>query len=86
MVAAAMWPLATITVATYYTRSQCGHKNWTAVDDMVLTVTSEQKLNFSELLISYKTFATIRYDTRCYFNVRSKANMSRLNLPHGNDN
>ena len=28
----------------------------------------------------------IRYDTRCYFNVRSKANMSQLNLPHGNDN
>jgi len=25
------------------------------------------------------------YDTRCYFNVRSKADMSRLNLPHGND-
>ena len=25
---------------------------------------------------------TIRYDTRCYFNVRSKANMSQLNLQH----
>jgi len=25
---------------------------------------------------------TIRYDTRCYINVRSKANMSQLNLPH----
>ena len=29
---------------------------------------------------------TIRYDTRCYFNVRSKAGISRLNLPHGTDN
>jgi len=29
---------------------------------------------------------TIRYDTRCYFNVRSKANMSQLNIPHGTDN
>jgi len=28
----------------------------------------------------------ILYDTRCYFNVRSKADMSQLNLPHGNDN
>jgi len=28
----------------------------------------------------------IRYDTRCYFNVRSKADISRLNLPHGTDN
>ena len=26
-----------------------------------------------------------RYDMRCYY-VRSKANMSQLNLPHGNDN
>jgi len=23
------------------------------------------------------------YDTRCYFNVRSKADTSQLNLPHG---
>jgi len=29
------------------------------------------------------TVFTIRYDTRCYFNVRSKANVSQLNLPHG---
>ena len=29
---------------------------------------------------------TIRYDTRCYFNVRSKADVSQLNLPHGTDN
>jgi len=25
----------------------------------------------------------IRHDSRCYFNVRSKANMCQLNLPHG---
>ena len=30
-------------------------------------------------------YDTIRYDTRCYFNVRSKANMSQLNLPHGTE-
>ena len=29
---------------------------------------------------------TIRYDTRYYFNVRSKADMSQLNLPHADDN
>ena len=28
-------------------------------------------------------YDTIRYDTRCYFNVRSKADMNRLNLLHG---
>ena len=31
-------------------------------------------------------YDTIRYDTKCYFNVRSKADMSQLNLPHGNNN
>ena len=29
---------------------------------------------------------TIQNDTRCYFNVRSKADMTQLNLPHGNAN
>ena len=29
---------------------------------------------------------TLKYDTRRYINVRSKANMSQLNLPHGTDN
>jgi len=28
----------------------------------------------------------LRYDARCYFNVRSKADISQLNLPHGTDN
>jgi len=28
----------------------------------------------------------IRYDTIRYFNVRSKADISQLNLPHGTDN
>ena len=28
----------------------------------------------------------IRYDTRCYFNVHSKADKSQLNLPHKNNN
>jgi len=27
-------------------------------------------------------FKVLRYDTRCYFNVRSKADISQLNLPH----
>ena len=29
---------------------------------------------------------TIRYDTRCYFNVRSCADISQLNPPHGTRN
>ena len=34
-------------------------------------------LNIQQIIIS------IRYDTRSYFNVHSKADRSRLNLPHG---
>ena len=35
-----------------------------------------------------KNQVSLRYDTiiRCYFNMQSKADMSRLNLPHGTDN
>ena len=32
------------------------------------------------------TTGSLRYDTRCYFNVHSKADISQLNLPHGTDN
>ena len=38
------------------------------------------------ITIFYDLVNTIRYDTRCYFNVRSKADISQLNLPHGTDN
>jgi len=38
------------------------------------------------LTVSLLHLDTIRYDTRCYFNVRSKADISQLNLPHGTDN
>ena len=37
------------------------------------------------LINSVQKYDTIRYDTRCYFNVRSKADIGlcKLNLPHG---
>jgi len=31
-------------------------------------------------------YDTTRYDTRCYVNVQSKADMSRLNLPYATNN
>ena len=40
-------------------------------------------LHFLQATCSYDK---IWHDTRCYINVRSKANMSQLNLPHGTDN
>ena len=52
---------------------------------LIFPVTSSAKFNTRK--IGYREdYDTIRYDTRCYFNVRSKADMSQLNLPHGNDN
>ena len=39
-----------------------------------------------ELTTAVYSYDTIRYDTICYFDVRSKADMSQLNLPHATDN
>ena len=36
--------------------------------------------------INKQLTVTIRYDTRCYLNVRSKADISQLNLPHRTNN
>ena len=38
------------------------------------------------VLLASREVHMLQYDTRCYFNVRSKADMSQLNLPHGTDN
>jgi len=38
------------------------------------------------VLYSLPLIHTIRCATRCYFNVRSKSDMSWLNLPHGTNN
>jgi len=40
----------------------------------------------SVILIDSSTGSPIRYDTKCYMNVRSKADTSQLNLPLGTDN
>jgi len=42
----------------------------------------QQKLNLRRKKKAVR-WPGIRYDTRCYFNVRSKADISQLNLPHG---
>ena len=45
----------------------------------------EEKMKIKRVLAASR-YDTIRYDTGCYFNVRSKADMSQLNLPHGTNN
>ena len=39
----------------------------------------------NEYVVLASSTRSIRYDTRCRFNVRSKADMSQLSLLHGND-
>ena len=51
-----------------------------------LSMLRESRAGHNKLLNSFINYITIRYDTRCYFNVRSKADIGRLNLRHGNDN
>jgi len=38
------------------------------------------------IMVSIVSMHTIRVCRRCYFNMRSKADMSQLNLLHGYDN
>jgi len=54
-------------------------------DDAAL---SKQRVKPDVRFVSRKgtLYIQIRYDTRCYFNVRSNADMSQLNLPHGTNN
>jgi len=60
--------------------------------DEVLTILRQEQAplqNWVTLAVRYiMTFVSsaLRYDTRCYFNLCSKADMSQLNLPHGNNN
>jgi len=49
----------------------------------------QTRLNFIAIVLVCPfslLYDTIRYDTRCSFNVQSKADMSQLNLPHGTNN
>jgi len=54
---------------------------WNSLPDFIGVPTSNTDC-FRRLLKKY----LLRYDTKCYFNVRSKADMSQLNLPHGTNN
>ena len=74
-----MYPDGSVTDASNYCRNP--DSNW---DGGIWCYTMDPNKIWE--LCSVPTCGTIRYDTRCYFNVRSKADMSRLNLPHGNDN
>ena len=62
------------------------HMKWTTTRGRDLAKVDKRKRwkcqNFVDVFYGWP----IRYNTRCYFNVRSKADISQLNLPHGTDN
>jgi len=41
------------------------------------------QFNQERMYFPHFKFCKVVHDTRCYFNVRSKADISQLNLPHG---
>ena len=49
-------------------------------------LTRYRNCKFHNGLVPAHFYPCIRYDTRCYFNVRSRADMSQLNLPHVTNN
>ena len=69
-------------VWTFRSRNETAYSNFRALER--LSEPNEEKDICNKFKMIFAD--TIRYDTRCYFNVRSKADMSRFNLPHGNDN
>ena len=60
--------------------------NFVVLCECLIKFSFSGRIAFIAQARSTATRVTIRYDTWCYFNVRSKAGMSQLNLPHGNDN
>jgi len=69
----------------YRARGERTHPHRHAVKPEVIKPTRANQALFSKNIVS-RHVRQIRYDTRCYFNVRSKADISQLNLPHGTDN
>jgi len=69
-----VWQWAKYVAITYLHKTDVPVCQWVCDAD---TVFQMKLVNFVHM---------IRYDTRCYFNVRSIANMSPLKLLHGNDN
>jgi len=49
---------------------------------MDITDTLDSILEACQAPLSPSTRVWVRYDTRCYFNVRSKVDISQLNLPY----
>jgi len=59
-----------------------------SITGFIWTITGIAASLYPFVNCSYQYYAYLRdnYDTRCYFNVQSKADMSQLNLPHGTNN
>ena len=56
------------------------------LDSVKLSNVESSEPSFDADSLAKPEVLSSKYDTRCYFNVRSKADISQLNLPHGTDN
>ena len=54
--------------------------------ELVLGIQAFFNLSYTMFFLGKLGTGIYNYDTRCYFNVRSKADMSQLNLPHETNN
>jgi len=66
----------------------CNDISWTIMQTICTSLQTDNHINTSSLQFLQAECSSWcpTNDTRCYFNVCSKANMSGLNLPHGTDN
>jgi len=78
------------TLTTWHCPHSPAHVTASAIDRYLLAAgptaaNLQQRVCCCEPMLGQKDGQAdmIRYDTRCYFNVRSKADMSQLNVPHG---
>jgi len=69
----------------YLSGSRCRLAYMAQLMPLPLTVSCSSKIQIGFTFVVPAHLGTMRYDMRCYFNMRSKADMSQLNLLHGND-
>ena len=68
-------------VGSFFFLENTNSVDFISIYDLYVTAASSRSVQGRQAKVTNND--TIRYDTRCYFNVRSKADMSQLNLPHG---
>ena len=79
--AVAQWAQTAAKLEVSFFLENTNSVDFISIYDLYVTAVSSRSVQGRQAKVTNND--TIRYDTRCYFNVRSKADMSQLNLPHG---